>query len=270
MVYLHGDGAARPERQEVEPDPAWGRDDRMTVLLEYVSAIFVFAAVGAVLPFVKRWRSDVLHLFIAFGAGVFLGAVFFHLLPDVRASKDAFVFVLAGFLFILLFEQLTATHHDHDCGPDCPHRHDVVGSAAFVGLVIHSLTAGFALGVGILADPRLGLVMFLAILAHKAVASFSLATVLRLSSFSVRKSAGLLTAFALMTPVGALAAYTLMSDLGPTAIQISTALAAGTFLYVATMDLLPEAFHVKGRRRGAVASLLAGLCVMLLISFGGA
>ena len=241
----------------------------MTQLLEYVTVIFLFAAVGAALPFLRRWRSDILHLFIAFGAGVFLGAVFFHLLPDVRASKDAFVFVLAGFLFILLFEQLTATHHDADCGPDCPHRHDVVGTAAFVGLVIHSLTAGFALGAGILADPRLGFVMFFAIVAHKAVAAFSLATVLRLSSFPVRRSVTLLFTFALMTPLGAVAAYLLMADLSPRAVQVPTALAAGTFLYVATMDLLPEAFHVRGRRRGAVVSMLAGLAVMLVITFVG-
>ncbi|HQT90676.1 MAG TPA: ZIP family metal transporter [Candidatus Kryptobacter bacterium] len=101
-------------------------------LHERITVIFLFAAIGSVLPFVRKWKSDLLHLFVAFGAGVFLGAVFFHLLPDVKGSKDAFVYVLAGFLFVLLFEQLTAKHHDEDCGPDCPHRHDVVGMAAFV------------------------------------------------------------------------------------------------------------------------------------------
>jgi zinc and cadmium transporter len=241
----------------------------MAHLVEYIAVILAVAAIGGVLPFVRRWRSEVLHLFIAFGAGVFLGAVFFHLLPDVRASRDAFVFVLAGFLLVLLFEQLTATHHDEDCGPDCPHRHDVVGAAAFVGLVIHSLTAGFALGVGMLADPELGFVMFFAIVAHKAVAAFSLATVLRLSTFSVRRSVCLLIAFALTTPVGAVVAYVLMSGLSPKAIQVPTALAAGTFLYVATMDLLPEAFHVRGRRRAAGLSMLVGLAAMLLISYVG-
>jgi zinc transporter ZupT len=208
----------------------------MAHLVEYIAVILAVAAIGGVLPFVRRWRSEVLHLFIAFGAGVFLGAVFFHLLPDVRASRDAFVFVLAGFLLVLLFEQLTA---------------------------------GFALGVGMLADPELGFVMFFAIVAHKAVAAFSLATVLRLSTFSVRRSVCLLIAFALTTPVGAVVAYVLMSGLSPKAIQVPTALAAGTFLYVATMDLLPEAFHVRGRRRAAGLSMLVGLAAMLLISYVG-
>ncbi len=239
-------------------------------LFVYISVIFLFAAAGSVLPFIRKWKSDLLHLFVAFGAGVFLGAVFFHLLPDVGGSKDSLVFVLVGFLAILLFEQFSAKHHDEDCGPDCPHRHDVVGMAAFLGLAIHSLTAGFALGVGALADERLGFVMFFAIIAHKAVGAFSLATVLRLSSFATRKSAKLLFVFACMTPLGAVAAYVLMSDLSPVSIRVPTALAAGTFLYVATMDLLPEAFHVKGRRVGAVLSMFLGLAVMLSVSFIGA
>jgi len=242
----------------------------MTRLLEYSAVIFLFALVGAVLPFTRKWKADLLHLFVAFGAGVFLGAVFFHLLPDVKASRDAFVFVLAGFLFVLLFEQFTSVRHDEDCGPDCPHRHDVVGMAAFVGLVVHSLTAGFALGVGMLGSQELGLTMFLAIIAHKAVGAFSLATVLRLSSFSVAKSFGLLGTFALMTPLGAVAAYLLMSGLDAGAVTVPTALAAGTFLYVATMDLLPEAFHTGRHRVGAVCFMLLGLGVMLAVGYVGA
>lgn len=240
----------------------------MERLFEYIVVILAFAVIGSILPFIRNWKSDLLHLFVAFGAGVFLGAVFFHLLPDVKASKDAFVFVLLGFLVILLFEQFTTIHHE-DCGPDCPHRHDVVGMAAFVGLVIHSLTAGFALGVGALGNASLGFIMFFAIIAHKAVGAFSLATVLKLSSFTTRKSAKLLAIFAVMTPLGAVIAYLLMSHMSSASMQIPTALAAGTFLYVATMDLLPEAFHTRGRRVGSVLSMSFGLVVMLLIAFVG-
>lgn len=67
----------------------------MQHLLEFIAVIFVFAAIGSIVPFIKKWNSNVLHLFVAFGAGVFLGVVFFDLLPDVKASKDAFIYVLS-------------------------------------------------------------------------------------------------------------------------------------------------------------------------------
>ena len=237
----------------------------MVRLLEFITVIFFFAVIGSIIPFIKKWKSDMLHLFVAFGAGVFLGAVFFHLLPDVKASKDAFVYVLTGFIFVLLFEQLTSKHED--AGHKDQNKHDVIGMAAFMGLLVHSLTAGFALGVASLSGESLGFILFFAIIAHKAVGAFSLATILRLSSFSTWKSAKLLFAFSLMTPLGAVIAYIFMSKLGPSSMQIPTALAAGTFLYVATMDLLPEAFHIKGKRYGAILSMFLGLAVMLVISF---
>lgn len=240
----------------------------MQRLTEYIAVIFLFAIIGSILPFVRKWKSDLLHLFVAFGAGVFLGAVFFHLLPAVKASKDAFVFVLLGFLFVLLFEQLTTGHYEHG-HQDPSHRHDVVGMAAFAGLVVHSLTAGFALGVAAISNEELGFVVFFAVIAHKAVAAFSLSTVLRLSDFSVKKSIKLLLTFSVMTPLGAIIAYLLIDRLSPAAMEVPTALAAGTFLYVATMDLLPEAFHVQGRRVLAMLSLLLGLIVMLFIAFLG-
>lgn len=241
----------------------------MSQLILYIAAIFIFAGIGAALPFVKRWNDTVLHSFIAFGAGVFLGAVFFHLLPDISPVKGGFILVLIGFLFVLLIEQFTARRHDTDSGDDV-HRHDVISIATFTGLVIHSLTAGLALGIGTYASVQLGFVMFIAIIAHKAVGAFSLATILRLSSFSTRKSITLLVIFALMTPFGAILAYLLLSDLGTIATQISLALATGTFLYVTTMDLLPEAYHIKARRLQATLLMFLGLLVMLAISLAGA
>lgn len=67
-------------------------------LLEYTSVIFLVAAIGSILPFIRKWNTERLHNFVAFGAGVFLGAVFFHLLPDVKGTKGAFTFLPVSFL----------------------------------------------------------------------------------------------------------------------------------------------------------------------------
>jgi len=237
----------------------------MARLLEFIIVIFLFAVIGSIIPFIRKWNSGILHLFVAFGAGVFLGAVFFHLLPDVKASKDAFVYVLTGFVFVLLFEKLTPMAED--TGQKDQNKHNAIGMAAFFGLIVHSLTAGFALGVAALSNESLGFILFFAIIAHKAVGAFSLATILRLSSFSTWKSVKLLFTFSLMTPLGAVIAYIFMSNLSTSSMPIPTALAAGTFLYVATMDLLPEAFHIKDKLIGAILSMFLGLAVMLVISF---
>ena len=58
----------------------------------------------------------------------------------------------------------------------------------------------------------------------------------------------------------------LIHTLSEVHITIPTALAAGTFIYMATMDLLPEAFHDTRKRLGPFVALSGGILVMLLVT----
>ena len=243
-----------------------------------LAGIFLAAVLGALPPLLGRWSDRQLHLFVAFGAGTFLGAVFFHLIPETIAAQPGLsglsggqtgvltnFMILNGFMVVLFVERVLVRHRHHDCDDVAEHRHQVVGISAFIGLSIHSLMAGFALGASFVA-PRLALVIFLAIVSHKSVAAFSLATVFRLSNIPLRRALAMLAVFALCTPAGALLSLPLISTLSEIHITIPTALAAGSFIYVATMDLLPEAFHDTRKRLGPFVALSIGILVMLLIT----
>lgn len=230
--------------------------------------IFLAAVLGALLPLLGRWSDRQLHLFVAFGAGVFLGTVFFHLIPETIAAQPDILtefMILNGFMVVLFVERVLVRHRHHDCDEEADHRHQVVGISAFIGLSIHSLMAGFALGASF-AAPQMALVIFLAIVSHKSVAAFSLATVFQLSDIPLKRALMLLGAFALCTPVGALLSLPLIHTLSDIHVTIPTALAAGSFIYVATMDLLPEAFHDTRKRLGPFVALSIGILVMLLIT----
>ncbi len=244
----------------------------LSKLLLYTAGIFAVAIAGASPPLFKKWSDRQLHLFIAFGAGVFLGAIFLHLLPDaivLGSSGTASAMVLLGFVLILLVERILFGSHKFHCGEDCGHRHEVVGFVALIGLSVHSLTAGFGLGVGML-EPELGMVIFIAIIAHKATAAFSLATIFRLAGFSVKKTIGLILLFAIMTPLGALISLPFIHALQNVSLAIPTGITAGTFLYVATIDLVPEAFHADKEKISSFVWLVFGIFIMLMIKIAGA
>ncbi len=247
-----------------------------------LAGILLAAVLGALPPLLGRWSDRQLHLFVAFGAGTFLGAVFFHLIPETIAAQPDLsgglsgiltgqtdvltnFMILNGFMIVLFVERVLVRHHHHDCDDVAEHRHQVVGISAFVGLSIHSLMAGFALGASFVA-PRMALVIFLAIVSHKSVAAFSLATVFRLSNIPLKRALAMLAVFALCTPAGALLSLPLLHSLSDIHIAIPTALAAGSFIYVATMDLLPEAFHDTRKRLGPFIALSVGILVMLLVT----
>lgn len=54
-----------------------------------IAAIFGVAVLGGAVPFFVRWNERGLHVALALATGVFLGAVFLHLLPEVAAQSVA-------------------------------------------------------------------------------------------------------------------------------------------------------------------------------------
>ncbi|ODH47109.1 hypothetical protein GX48_06822 [Paracoccidioides brasiliensis] len=131
--------------------------------------------------------------------------------------------------------------------------------ATTTGLVIHSAADGIALGAST-SSTSLNFIIFLAIMVHKAPASFGLTSVLLRKGLSTRAARGHLLIFSLAAPVGALVtwiiAHTVLSghvgDEQATKWRTGMLLlfSAGTFLYVAmhTMqDPGPMTADMSGR-----------------------
>ncbi len=262
-------------------------------LAAYAGAILAGAVAGGALPLMGRHRrSDAL---LSFSAGVMLGAAFFHMLPEAveGAGLRALPFVLVGFLFLFLIERFVLIHVCAEPGPslgllaDPPpppeslrehashdHAHDVTGCevhtmglAAFVGLSLHTIIDGFALGAAN-SQPTLGLLVFIAILAHKVPSSFSLSAILRAEGYGRGKALAMNGTFALMVPLGALL-YLGLRGLVRTESFTPLALAAsgGTFLHLSLSDLLPD-LHRRGVAKWKVsAALLSGVAVMWALRF---
>jgi zinc and cadmium transporter len=137
-----------------------------------------------------------------------------------------------------------------------------MGLAAFAGMSAHTLVDGFALGAASV-DPQLGVLVFLAILAHKVPNSFSLSTILRAEGYSRGKALAMNAAFALMVPVGA-GLYLVLRELVhvETFTSFTLAASAGTFLHLALSDILPDLHRRGGSKWQLSGALLVGLGVM--------
>ncbi len=89
------------------------------------------------------------------------------------------------------------------------------GLATTVGLVIHAAADGIAMGASATTeDMKLGLIIFVAIMVHKAPAAFGLTSVLLKHGLSKRAARGHLVVFSLAAPFGALATFLLIKVLG--------------------------------------------------------
>jgi len=168
--------------------------------------------------------------------------------------------LLCGFTLMLFVEQVISPDHTHghdgyvlaSATPgDPPEARDLSQNRSAranpitLGLVIHSLADGLALGAssgsstgGGIRDNPLMLIVFFALLIHKAPTSLALSSALLplLPRPHIRLH---IAVFAAATPIGALLAYLLLSLFssqdGDKWGGIALSFSGGTFLYVATI-----------------------------------
>jgi zinc and cadmium transporter len=232
-------------------------------LAVYSALLLVSSLAGGALPLLVQWGRERLQWGLSLAAGAMLGAAFVHMLPEAIETTGLWAggLVLAGFLALYLLERFL-TVHACEVG-DCEVH--VVGLKAFVGLSIHALTEGLALGASI-GDPRLGLLVFLAVLLHKAPSSFALTLILLHEGYSRARILWMNIGFILFLPVGALVYYVAGDALDERLLRgAALAFTAGTFLHIALTDLLPEVHKQSRMRRTLPAVLvLAGVGLMAL------
>ncbi|NQU47140.1 MAG: ZIP family metal transporter [Planctomycetes bacterium] len=260
--------------------------------------ILLIALAGGLLPLFVKWSDRNLHTALALSTGIFLGAVFLHLLPSIallsaevevhgehtHAHGDItlWIFVLVGVLAVYLIESYLVPQHSHgsaghdshdhnECG-DTSHdlnRHRTVGYAALAGLCIHAFTAGISLAAAEHSE-SIGAALFLAVCAHKGFEAFSLATVFLLAELPRKRIVLLMVLFAFVTPLGMLVGSYTLQSIGEHGVGIAAALAAGTFLYVCLCELLPEVFHRREDRSIKTILILAGITMMYFFQEAGA
>lgn len=141
-----------------------------------------------------------------------------------------------------------------------------VGAA--IGLTLHSILEGVALAAAILAAAAhgeggaiAGLSTFLVILFHKPFDGLTVTTLVRAAGRPAGFAHAVNALFALVVPIGAAMLWFGVSQSGVEILPYALAFSAGTFICIATSDLLPELqFHTHDRV-GLSATLLVGLAL---------
>lgn len=158
---------------------------------------------------------------------------------------------------------LTACEQIHHPVEEDEHRvaaPSVAGWAAVFGLTVHTFMNGVGLAGNVAADHAKaiaifpGLAIFLAIVCHKPADALAISTVLTRKGVARLKITLVQLGFAMMVPVGVIA-FRLTSGVIAERLQhqltgAALAFSAGTFLFIALSDLLPEVqFHRHDRVR---------------------
>lgn len=255
----------------------------LSLLIVYCLLILLASLAGGWIPLWVRLTHSRMELASSFVAGLMLGVALLHMLPHalVEMGPDGSfdqitAWLLVGFLMMFFVERFFCFHHhevpDADgaraAQPAAPHGHELTWTGAAIGLSVHSVIAGVALGASVKASNQgvalAGLGTFLAIVLHKPFDSMTLGALMAVGRRSMRARHLVNGLFGLVVPLGVALFYLGVGGdggLGPGVISGALAFSAGTFLCISLSDLLPELqFHQHDRFKLS-AALLLGLAL---------
>ena len=220
-------------------------------------------------------------MFISLVAGFILGMAIFHLMPQGYYNipgPDAFerTLQMMALGIVLMVCLLVASHyHVHEVGASTEgHDQSARGHevalpsvlAMSIGLGLHTAFEGLGIGAsvaeggGIRSQILPGLAVFLAVLLHKPLDTYSIVGLMRVAGFDRRRRVEANLFFSLLCPVSMIVVFAGLSALTPneTVIGYILAFTSGVFLCVALTDLLPELSFRSGERVKLLAALTVG------------
>ena len=232
--------------------------DLTTLRICAMVVILLLGLLGGFLPMWIGYTPKTQRFFSlgnALAAGIFLSAGLIHMLPDAEENLRgvlgefpvASLIAMLGFFLVLFVERVVAAD-ESEAGE--AKKGAIYAYILALVLSVHALIAGIAVGTEQTVTGLL--VLLIAILAHKGSEAFALGISMVRGNIPRSRIPRTIGFFALMTPLGiALGALLSNALTGHTAVLFAgvfDALAAGTFIYVAILDVIGEEFALPGDR----------------------
>ncbi len=237
-------------------------------LLSIMILIFGGQTLGSLIGLMKKPKETVLYGSLAFAASMMLGISFFQLLPESLKIASLYVVIISFFLGIAIIG--IVDHLLPHINPELLKRErpSVKRSVTMlvVGMALHNVPEGLAIGVGFALAPELGIMIALGIAAQDVPEN--IATIVPLYGLTKKKMRSfiIVTITILFEVIGFFIGYYVLKGSSLNLLGASLALAAGFMTYISIEELIPAA-QIKQNLKVGVTSLVAGAVCVLLIGF---
>jgi zinc and cadmium transporter len=234
------------------------------------------ASIGVAALLSYTLLSKLVERMVSFSVGLLLATALLHSLPqsfESQASPHAlFATLLAGLLGFFLLEKfalLRHSHHHEGDGHAHEHGHDKheAGRAGWLILVgdgFHNFADGILIAAAFLADPKVGVITAVAIIAHEIPQEVGDFMVLLNAGFSRARAFAYNLISSLAAVLGGVLGYFTLGE-ATHAIPYVLVLASSSFIYIALSDLMPQMQKRTTWKESLPQIVLIGLGVVLVL-----
>lgn len=255
----------------------WGHKINSTLLsILLVTTIAGITSITAAALFSFSLLSKMVERMVSLSVGILLSTSLLHALPEAFESgadtHTLFATLLGGLLAFFLLEKFAILRHSHHYegdGHDHAHGHDAheAGKSGWMILVgdgLHNFTDGILIAAAFLADPKLGIVTGVAIIAHEIPQEIGDFIVLLNAGFSRARAYVYNLICSLTAVVGGTVGYL---TLGRSMEWVPYVLvfASSGFIYIAVSDLMPQMQRRATMRETIPQVLLIALGVAVVL-----
>ena len=226
-------------------------------------------AIGGVIAIMLTRINPVqISALLGLSAGIMIAIVTFELMPEALEDGGLF-WGLAGLVagVILMASIDIVFPHIHMLGTEEQSPYLKTGVIMGLGIGMHNLPEGLAIGVSGMQDPYVGIALAFAIFLHNIPEGMALAMPLNICKVRAHKI--IFSAMAVGVPMG-FGAFIggLAGTVSPVINSLVLGLAAGAMLFITFDELIPQTEKLsKGHSGtfGVVAGVVAGIVILAVI-----
>lgn len=230
---------------------------------------------GLIGVFSKRNSNKFLSFVLAFASGLMLAVICFDLIPESINISSIYATILGivlGIFLMIICDNLVQKIFNKKDNVKLQSKNNInigllkTGIIVSIGLALHNIPEGLAIGSGFDSSTSLGLSLAIAICLHDIPEGISMAVPMKNGGMHPIKVMFYVILSGIATGFGALIGA-LVGNISKQVIAVCLSFAAGAMLYIVTGELIPEANQLyKGRitALGNMLGFIIGLFAMII------
>jgi len=209
--------------------------------------------------------NKIISFILEFAAGLMTAVICFDLIPNSFKFIDmssCIIGILFGVITVIICQNIVNKNIKNKSYNSSNLLK--IGIVIGIGLTIHNLPEGLAIGSGFEASSELGLTLALAICIHDFPEGIAMALPLKQGGFKKSKVIFFTAVSGISTGIGALLGA-IIGNISHYTIGFSLSFAAGAMLYIVSCEIIPESNLIyKGKisKLGNIIGIILGLTII--------